>query len=48
VRGQPESHAEYSYQKLGELLFPETVRVKSGDQTATVKFHSLVIEPHGP
>lgn len=48
VRGQPESHAEYSYQKLGELFFPESVQVKSGDQTAVVKFHSLVIEAHGP
>ncbi len=48
VRGQPASHAEYSYQKLGELYFPETVKVESGDQTAVIKFHSLVIEAHGP
>jgi hypothetical protein len=48
VRGQPESHTDYTYQKLGELHFPENVQVKSGDQTSVVKFHSLVIERNSP
>jgi hypothetical protein len=48
VRGQPERRAEFSYQKIGELYFPETVKVASGEQTAVIKFHSLVIEAHGP
>ncbi len=48
VRGQPERHAEYSYQKIGELYFPETVKIASGDLSVLIRFHSLAIESHGP
>lgn len=43
-RGGPENHAEYTYQKQGDLLFPARVKVSSRDQSATITFRSLTIE----
>lgn len=44
-RGGPESHAEYSYQKQGELFFPAKVQVSSRGESAAITFTSLEIEP---
>jgi hypothetical protein len=39
------SHAEYTYQEQGGLMFPQRVRVQSGSQVATITFRALKIEP---
>ena len=39
------SHAEYTYQEQGGLLFPQRVRVQSGQQVAKLTFRGLKIEP---
>lgn len=44
TRDSTQSHAEYTYQKQGDLLFPATVKITARDQTATITFGSLVIE----
>ena len=40
-----ESHAEYAYQKAGEIAFPSTIRVFQGPQTVTFSFVSLKVDP---
>jgi hypothetical protein len=40
-----ESHAEYAYQKAGDLAFPSTIRVSQGPQSATFTFVSLKVDP---
>jgi hypothetical protein len=39
------SHAEYTYQEQAGLMFPQRVRVQSGQQIATITFRGLKIEP---
>jgi hypothetical protein len=40
-----ESHAEYAYQKAGDIAFPSTIRVFQGPQTVTFSFVSLKVDP---
>ena len=40
-----ESHAEYAYQKAGEIAFPSTIRVFQGHQVITFSFVSLKVDP---
>jgi hypothetical protein len=40
-----ESHAEYAYQKAGDLAFPSTIRVSQGPQSATITLVSLKVDP---
>lgn len=44
TRGAVATHAEYTYQKQGDLLFPSSVKITARDVTATITFGSLVIE----
>jgi hypothetical protein len=42
-----ESHAEFAYQRAGEIAFPSSIRVSQGTQSATFTFVSLKVEPRG-
>lgn len=43
-----ESHADYAYQRAGEIAFPSTIRVSQGTQSVTFTFVSLKVEPRTP
>jgi hypothetical protein len=41
------SHADYAWQKIGDCVFPATIHLVRGDQTASVTFESVRVEPRG-
>lgn len=45
AKGQPKTSADYSYQRVGDLVFPSSVKVVSGDQRATLRFESVSVKP---
>jgi hypothetical protein len=42
-----DSHADFAYQRAGDIAFPSTVRVSQGTQSVTFSFVSLKVEPRG-
>jgi hypothetical protein len=44
-RSGPETRLELAWQRVGEILFPSSVRITSQSKTATVRFESVSLRP---
>jgi hypothetical protein len=47
LQGGTSSHADYAWQKIGDCVFPTSIKLGRGDQSASVTFESVHVEPRG-